>query len=534
MRLFLGKLGFIHRRLWERDGWYRAALLFGPAPLLGCALATGIWLLVRPSPAPSVQPPPWGKPPASSDNWSTTGDPHKVEPALPIPRADARGRLSGYEPGWRGTIHALEVSPTFNTQIDPESLDVFFVDGATIDLAPIIAAGPKNGKFVGTGSAYLVIKTPGIYALSLRFERASGPKADCLTRLIFGARKVVASFNVGNPGDVSRTYDPARFDLEPGLYPLGWVFGCWRDEMTVGPGRITVLIGHPGDPALQPAAPEEIVRPEASAQASSSAPTDRKPPPPMSARGAPGVDATVDPASGLPRALLGRTFQSSLVVAGFNVPLPPGDWALLVQGTLTGTEHPENKGNVYFLGQIVHKRLVAAMWVQGMRSPGLGFVQNQNCTNPNNLYVLDESAGTSGQGCTWIRAFFSADMQQWADKSAHIDQMARAAGANLATKGVSYPQELLTVGFHEAEKWGQLTAGYLFSPEKEGISSSKVPALHDSDWYKANLQRYPEKIAYVQKLQRWAENFAPKFHAAFAAGKQETNEETTHGQSSKQ
>jgi hypothetical protein len=72
---FFGKLGFIHRRLWERDGFYRTALLFGPAPLIGCGLAAGIWFMVRVLPTPGVQPPNWGKPPAGPENWSTTGEP---------------------------------------------------------------------------------------------------------------------------------------------------------------------------------------------------------------------------------------------------------------------------------------------------------------------------------------------------------------------------------------------------------------------------------------------------------------------------
>ena len=193
---------------------------------------------------------------------------------------------------------------------------------------------------------------------------------------------------------------------------------------------------------------------------------------------------------------------------------------MLAGGTVTGTAHPENKGMMYFLGQIVQKRVVAAIWVQAMRSPGLGFIENQNCTNPANLYVLDQPEGMDHQGCTWIRSYFSADMQQWADKSAHIDQTARAAGGNLAAKGVSYPQELVMAGFKRAEKWGELSALYMFSPEKDGISSNVVPTFRDSDWYKSNLQRYPEKVAYVDKLQQWATNFLPKFQAAFEGGKQ--------------
>ncbi|MEJ0092758.1 MAG: hypothetical protein WDN46_04825 [Methylocella sp.] len=262
MSLFFSKLGFIHCRLWDGDGFYRVALLFGPAPLIGCGVAAGIWFMVRALPAPIVQPPDWGKPPQSAENWSTTGEAQTVEPARPIPPVGANGGLSGYEAGWRATIHAIEVSPTFNTEITPTPLSAFLVDGSTIDLAPIIAAGAKDKKFVGAGSGFLVIRTPGTYALALRFERPPGLVADCLMRLSFGPHKIVSNYDLANPGNVSKTFDAARFDLKPGLYPIGWVLGCWRDQEMIGPGRTTIVMSHPGDQTLRPVAPDDIVRPE--------------------------------------------------------------------------------------------------------------------------------------------------------------------------------------------------------------------------------------------------------------------------------
>ena len=526
MSRFFSKLGFIHRRLWDRDGLYRVALLFGPAPLIGCGVAAVIWAMHRAPPAPIGQPPDWGKPSRTTENWSTAGEPHTVQPARPLPAVDANGGLSGYEAGWRATIHAVDISPTFNVDIQPNALSAFFMDGSNIDLAHIIEAGPKDTKIAGAGSGFVVIRTPGVYALSLRFERLSGPAADCLTRLGFGGRRIVSNYGLATPGNVSKIFDAARFDLQPGLYPIGWAIGCWRDQESVGPGRITVLISHPGDQVLQPARPDDIVRPEQTKDVSSPAQTPATPAIAPAAATTTlrnphnATISTVDRTSGLDRALLGRTFQDTLLFNGYKVPLPPGQWAMLANGTVTGTR-PQNKGTMLFLGQIVQKRLVAAVWVEAMRSPGLGFVHNPNCSNPANLYVSDEPDNTDHQGCRWIRSYFSADIQQWADKSAHIDQIGRAVGRDLAAKGVSYPQELVTAGFCETEKWGRLTAGYMFNPEKEGISSNVVTAFGDSDWYKSNLQRYPEKVAYVSKLQQWAADFQPKFQAAFAAGKQD-------------
>ena len=166
------------------------------------------------------------------------------------------------EDGWRAAIHAVEISPTLSAEVTPTSLSAFLLDGSTIDLAQIIAAGTKDTRFAGAGYGFLVIRTPGIYALSLRFERPPGPIADCLMRLSFGPHRVVSNYELANQGNVSKTFDAVRFDLKPGLYPMGWALGCWRDHETVGPGRITVLMSHPGDQTLQPVSPDDIVRPE--------------------------------------------------------------------------------------------------------------------------------------------------------------------------------------------------------------------------------------------------------------------------------
>jgi hypothetical protein len=262
MRLFFSKLGFIHRRLWDRDDFYRVALLFGPAPLIGCGVAAGIWFMVRELPAPIMPPPQWSKISQSKENWSTRGELQTVEPAGPIPAADANGGLRGYEAGWRAEIHAIEISPTYNIGIKPSVLNAFFVDEPNIDLAQIIAAGTKDTKFVGTGSGFLVIRAPGTYAISLRLDRPPGPTAACLSRLGFGPRLVASNYDLANPGNISKTFDAVKFDLKPGLYPISWALGCWRDQETVGPARITVVMSHSGEQALQPVPAGDIIRPE--------------------------------------------------------------------------------------------------------------------------------------------------------------------------------------------------------------------------------------------------------------------------------
>lgn len=140
-------------------------------------------------------------------------------------------------------------------------LTAFSLDGSTVDVAQIIAGGPKVSLYVGLGRGFLAIRTAGVYALTLRLERPAGPSADCLTRLGFGPHRVVSMLNIGFGNDV-KTFEAPRFDLQPGLYPIGWAFGCWHEHEVVGPGRITLLVGHPGDPTPLPARADDIVRQE--------------------------------------------------------------------------------------------------------------------------------------------------------------------------------------------------------------------------------------------------------------------------------
>ncbi len=140
---------------------------------------------------------------------------------------------------------------TFNT---------FSFDDAAIDMSRIVASGPKDTLYVGIISGFFVVREAGVYAMTARFERPAGPTADCLTRLGFGNGRIVSNVNVDLVNSVSQTFDVAKFNLRPGLYPIGWAFGCWHDQEVLGPGRMTILVQHPGEDTLRPIRPTDIAR----------------------------------------------------------------------------------------------------------------------------------------------------------------------------------------------------------------------------------------------------------------------------------
>jgi len=235
------------------------------------------------------------------------------------------------------------------------------------------------------------------------------------------------------------------------------------------------------------------------------------------------ADKTIaDNDTGLDPALLGRMYRGSVLIDGFNVPLPPGDWANLANSTIT---QATAVGDAHFLGKIRQKRLVGAIRIFAMRSkdlPGEGFNEAKSCTetNPGRTFVAidDEMLPKGHQACWTIRSIYATPWSRWADRAVKIGPLDRAAAGDMTAKGVTYPQDFMSLTFTRTEQWGLLEVMYLFSPEAEGITSNTVLAVGEADWTPANIGKYPEKVAYVDKLKGWGIDFWPKFKAAFAAG----------------
>lgn len=263
MSRIAAKLGFAHRRLWQRDGTYRAAVLLGPAPLLGGALAAALWAGVHApgrTAAAIGQMPPWAHP-HEPETIGNAGPKRAEQPAMPLPPNGTDGLPSGYATGWQGGVAPIEVSPTLAVNVLRTPLATFTLDQTTVDMAPILAAGPATGLFVGVGTASMAIRVPGDYALSVRIARSSAQSANCLARFAFAGHRLVSDLSVGMAGSESRSYEPVDFTLQPGLYRIGVAFGCWHERQAIGPGQLTVMIRHPGEQLPRPARPDEILRP---------------------------------------------------------------------------------------------------------------------------------------------------------------------------------------------------------------------------------------------------------------------------------
>jgi hypothetical protein len=281
----------------------------------------------------------------------------------------------------------------------------------------------------------------------------------------------------------------------------------------------------------------EPVRPPTQSRVATQSPPVVPPAPATNASvslGGPSNGRALEPL-GLDAALVGRTYSGSIDVNGFNLPLPPGKWAILAN-TRVGT--PKAPGTGLFLAHIEHRYLVGGVRVFAVRSvdkPGAGFPLIRGCVSgsPRFNYVSMEAATPyDHQGCWTMFNYFTLPMQQWADRGAKIAPLDRVAAGDLAAKGVTYAQDLMDVQFNRTEKWGAMQADYLLSPDSEGIKSTDVVSFTDSDWYASNISRFPEKVAYVGRLKEWAQDFWPRFKSAFDQGQPAATEVATSPQNS--
>ncbi len=187
----------------------------------------------------------------------STDPPRVVAPGMELP---ASGTPAGLVAGWQGGIQPIQIDATMDANVLPTRLASLTLDQPSLDLGRIIAAGPSTGRFVGFGVATLVVRTAGVYALTLRLQRADSERLTCMQRLIFANQRVVSNLTLNYAGPATLNFEPISFDLKPGLYPIGAVFGCWDDQREMGAATLEVMIRHPGEEGLRSARADEILR----------------------------------------------------------------------------------------------------------------------------------------------------------------------------------------------------------------------------------------------------------------------------------
>ena len=281
------------------------------------------------------------------------------------------------------------------------------------------------------------------------------------------------------------------------------------------------------EPALPPAeAPPKLAAPPGQTASASPAPLPSavSAAPPQPAKTATlsmvtGGPAAASDGTGLNPALVGNLFSGTFQASGLTVPLPPGRWAVLARmsGKIGGGPAAQ-----YALGRITGGKLSAVLHlttVTGVLMPS-GIPEAKACTQPQIQfvhYVFTESDmnASSHQGCWTLENFYTAYMNQWADRATKMSALDRATAGDLAAKGLSLPQDAVQLRFLKSNASSFVELRVMFSPEADGISSNPAPTVVDSDWSVANVKRHPEKVAYLARMKAWGAGFWPEFAEAF-------------------
>jgi hypothetical protein len=187
------------------------------------------------------------------------GQPFAEAPTAPLPPTDASGRFVGYQPGWTVAIHPLSLNATMDTNVNASVLTAFTLDQPAIPLPRIVDAAPPTGLFAGITEAFFVVQTPGIYAFSVRVTRSGTESANCLVRLASAKHRMVSNLALNTSGQAVLNYVPTEFRLQPGLFAVSIGVGCWRGDHMAGPGEVSLMVRHPGETALKPAAADELL-----------------------------------------------------------------------------------------------------------------------------------------------------------------------------------------------------------------------------------------------------------------------------------
>lgn len=208
--------------------------------------------------------------------------------------------------------------------------------------------------------------------------------------------------------------------------------------------------------------------------------------------------------------LMGKTLSGQLSVQERSVPLPAGDWIVVAHFPASAPGSVES----LFLAQPGNNKLAGAVLIQVMRQAGpqmTGFRQSSQCMRSNLLYLKVMSNEDFGsQDCWSINHNHSGE---W--KNPKGPGILQAAAGELEVRGVALPPVMLSVYFRLADKQSFLNAVYYFNPETEGITSSPTPVWDESDWFQQYIRKYPEKVAYFQRLRDWSQGWHVRVRDAF-------------------
>lgn len=121
----------------------------------------------------------------------------------------------------------------------------------------------------------------------------------------------------------------------------------------------------------------------------------------------------------------------------------------------------------------------------------------------------DPSGSGQEQDCRWVNHY---RLTLIGSKS----KFARDLGLWFQERNRPIPNHLIQVGFRFADIARFLNVYYYFNPEKDGFDAYPRTSWNESPWNPTNVViSGPRKIAYINRLKAWTDEFYPKVKAGF-------------------
>jgi hypothetical protein len=208
---------------------------------------------------------------------------------------------------------------------------------------------------------------------------------------------------------------------------------------------------------------------------------------------------------------VGASYSGEVLIGKKQIPLPPGDWEIFA------SKIKYNSSQLPFVSLIlgnkdrqspalalhIHSNLEAS-W------SGNGLVVYRYCSRTNMHHVFDRDSLEGGEQECWFVNHSRMTRPNVGGSNVLV------AGLERAKKlGVKLPVTAITAGFRFANSYDLLNLRIYFNPEAEGFDPPKQSAWATNDWHKDRIYTDQKKVAYVEKVKKWAEEFFPKVEAGF-------------------
>lgn len=205
---------------------------------------------------------------------------------------------------------------------------------------------------------------------------------------------------------------------------------------------------------------------------------------------------------------VGETISSKITVEGFAVPLPSGQWTVYyVEGSQEG-RFPTTKVG---LAQIENEVVVQTVYVRVERAVGReGFVPYPNCSMDHYFHAeVERNQAGAEQNCWHIRAEALTREDDSSPRHLALFEFAKAQDAFL-------PVTEIGARFHMATREHAFRVSYNWNPDYILRPPAPQKVWVFPDWAGGEARTEPRKVAVLNALKRWAEDWYPAMTEAFA------------------